>query len=107
MPDPPPTLSYRSPQTRVGRAGLGVDYADVAVGFLSLFVALPLVAGAVLAGVRGDLLSGGVAVAAMAIIGAGFVRGVSRGRWGFLAGAGLFAGVLGGFAALVLWLARP
>ena len=105
-PTEPPTLSYRSPGVRVARPGSGVDYADVATGFLSMFVAIPLVAGAMVAGVRGELLSDAVMLAAVAIIGTGFARGVRRGRWGILAGAALFAGVLGGFAGLVLWMAH-
>ena len=102
---PPPTLSYRSPGTARGVTPLGLDYGDVAVGFLSTFVLIPLAAAVVLAGASGDVLSLAVAVAATTIIGVGFGRGVYNRRWEFLIGAGLFAAgavAVGGLA----WVLR-
>ena len=102
-PDPtPPTLSYRP--AGADRVPPVADSADVANGFLSAFAMVPLWVGVVWAGARGDGLGLAVVVLAMAVLAVGVGRGLRRGRWGFLLGAGLFAALAGGFAGVVVWV---
>ena len=100
----PPTLSYRSAGGRPGPTG--VDLADVANGFLSAFVAVPLAGGAVAAGVLGHGVSLAIVGLAVAVVAVGVVRGLRRGRWGFSIGVGLFVGLAAGLAGVVVWVAR-
>ncbi len=77
----------------------------MAVGFVSMVVLVALVAAVVMGEARADVGSAAVVVAAVVIVTAGFGQGVAGGRWGFLVGAGLFAGLVATLGGLGAWLA--
>ena len=87
MPDRPPTLSYRSPGDAAGRPS-GGDYSDVANGFLSAFVAVPLGVAGVMAGLRGDRLSAAVVGGGLVVVAVGVGFGLRRGAVGLPARGG-------------------
>jgi hypothetical protein len=90
--EPPPTLSYRTPDGDRPPVPAAEYSSPVGQGFLAAFAAaVALVVLLVTGRLSGDRAMLAAAAVIAVIVGIGVSRGTRERDWGFLVGAGLFA----------------